>query len=130
MRNVREKFWRRFWMDPLGVLYAMKKSGVDHKILRHLAKTALKVDDLKFRKSVRDVVTEMYQENAAAADWLIRKSLSPTFREGEIVNFTENGISRKGKIKKMGKIGATIEPVGFPMLQYQIPGSRILKCLG
>ena len=124
--NIRERFWRRFVADPIRTLEAMRDGGVDHTKLRRLAKSALVVEELKIRGAVQSVLREM---NPIERSWTIRKGLDPIFREGEIVNFTENGISRRGKIKKMGKFGATIEPIGFPMIQFAIPGSRIQKCL-
>ena len=125
--NIREKIRRSFIEDPVLTLKAMRDAGVDHASLRHLAKKALQVDDLKFRLTVRSVLQELYQKNPAQLMWTIRKALDPCFSPKEIVKFSDSGITRKGRIEQIGAVGATIRPMHASGLVFQVPGARIMK---
>ena len=127
--NIREKLQQCFVADPLHTLKAMRDAGVDHNVLRQLAKRALEVHDLKVNYIIRGVIEEIYREDPAKFTWSVKKGLSPGFRLKEIVNFTDNGRTRKGQIEKIGLYGASIKPLYEPGVIFQVPGSRIMKSI-
>ena len=112
--------------DPLRVLRELKKNANNKYLIKSVLDPVLKKYE-GICQAVRFVLAEEFKKNPEQTMWTLRKSLSPGFKIGENVSFSQNGQSLKGKIIKIGSTGAHVQQTDWPRLLNFVKGSAIKK---